>query len=406
MDSKDDVDSEATAAIELDNVIANPSEGGSVPIETGVLPRSFEEMIGQTELVRRLARLVEIARRRKESLGHILLVGPNGSGRSTTAYIIARELGVNLKAVEASQIERGGDLAAIVNDLDEGDVLFVENINRLRKDLAAILVPATKDFELSVIVGKGPGARTMRLAVKPFTLVGTAERQSDCPRDLLNAFHAVLSFQTYSENEMLELAARLATQLGISFEPRAQALIAKLADGNPARTEMMMRRLELVEKRPISEEDARDMLSLLGIDSGPPVEALGEIPTEWAQLTGIDFEKLIAALLNKMGFVAVITKASGDGGVDIEATLDKPIIGGRYLFQCKRLAADNLIGSPTVREFYGALVADRKAVKGILITTSGFTPHAREFAANLHIELIDGNGLAQLVREFGGSSEQ
>jgi holliday junction DNA helicase RuvB len=405
MDSKDDVDSEATAAIELDNVIANPSEGGSVPIETGVLPRSFEEMIGQTDLVRRLARLVEIARRRKESLGHILLVGPNGSGRSTTAHIIARELGVNLKAVEASQIERGGDLAAIVNDLDEGDVLFVENINRLRKDLAAILVPATKDFELSVIVGKGPGARTMRLAVKPFTLVGTAERQSDCPRDLLNAFHAVLSFQTYSENEMLELGARLATQLGISFEPRAQALIAKLADGNPARTEMMMRRLELVEKRPISEEDARDLLSLLGIDSGPPVEALGEIPTGWAQLSGIDFEKLIAALLNKMGFVAAMTKASGDGGVDIEATLDKPIIGGRYLFQCKRFAADNLIGSPTVREFYGALVADRKAVKGILITTSGFTPHAREFAANLHIELIDGNGLAQLVREYGGPSE-
>ncbi len=102
-----------------------------------------------------------------------------------------------------------------------------------------------------------------------------------------------------------------------------------------------------------------------------------------------------------MGFVAEITKASGDGGVDIEATLDRQIIGGRYLFQCKRFVGDNLVGSPTVREFYGALVADRKAVKGVLITTSGFTPQAREFAANLHIELIDGNGLAQLVREHG-----
>ena len=142
------------------------------------------------------------------------------------------------------------------------------------------------------------------------------------------------------------------------------------------------------------------MLSLFGFDSRSPSEALPEgISTEWAKLSGIDFEKLIAALLSKIGFVAVITKASGDGGVDIEATLDKPIIGGRYLFQCKRFAPDNLIGSPTVREFYGALVADRKAVKGILITTSGFTPQAREFAANLHIELIDGNGLAQLVRE-------
>jgi len=127
---------------------------------------------------------------------------------------------VNLRAVEASQIGRVGDLAAIVNDLNEGDVLFVENTNQLRKDLVTVLLPALKDFEMSIIVGKGHGARTMRLAVRPFTLIGTAERLSDCQRDLLNAFHAVLSFQTYNELEMVELAARLAAQGGISFEPQ------------------------------------------------------------------------------------------------------------------------------------------------------------------------------------------
>jgi len=160
----------------------------------------------------------------------------------------------------------------------------------------------------------------------------------------------------------------------------------------------------MVEKRPISEQDAKEMLSLFGFYGGSSAQTLEEIPTEWAELSGINFEKLIAALLNKMGFITEVTKASGDGGVDIEAMLDRPIIGGRYLFQCKRFAADNLIGSPTVREFYGALVADRKAVKGILITTSGFTPQAREFAANLHIELIDGIGLAQLLQEYGRPS--
>jgi len=204
---------------------------------------------------------------------------------------------------------------------------------------------------------------------------------------------------------MVELSARLAAHSGVSLEPPASALVARLADGNPGRAETIIRRLDMVEKRPVSEHDAKEILSLFGIDSGSPVQTFEEIPTEWAKLSGIDFEKLIAALLNKMGFIAEMTKASGDGGVDIEAKLDRPIIGGRYLFQCKRFAADNLIGSPTVREFYGALVADRKAVKGILITTSGFTPAAREFAANLHIELIDGNGLSKLLREHGQPSE-
>jgi Holliday junction resolvasome RuvABC ATP-dependent DNA helicase subunit len=367
------------------------------------LARSFAEMIGQKDLVSRLTKLVEIARKREEVLGHILLLGPDGCGKRTVSHIIARELGVNLRATE--EIKWAGDLAAIVNDLDEGDVLFVENINRLRKDLLAVLLPALKDFELNIIVGKGRGARSMKLAVKPFTLVGTAEKQSDCPRDLLNAFHAVLSFQPYNEAEIVEFAARLAAQAGVTLEPPTKALVARLSGGNLGRAKMMMDRLRLVEKQPVSEHDAHEMLSLFGFDGGSRAQTLEGIPTEWAQLSGIDFEKLIASLLSKMGFVAEMTKASGDGGVDIEATLYKPIIGGRYLFQCKRFAADNLIGSPTVREFYGALVADRKAVKGILITTSGFTPAAREFAANLHIELIVGNGLAQLVREHGGPGD-
>jgi hypothetical protein len=271
--------------------------------------------------------------------------------------------------------------------------------------LVDVLLPALRHFELNIIVGKGPGARALRLALEPFTLVGTAEKQSDCSRDLLNAFHAVLSFQPYTEPEMVELTGQLAAQAGTSFEPPASSLVARLADGNQGRAELMIRRLRLVENQPISEHDAKETLSLFGFDSGSPVQTFEEIPAEWVQLSGIDFEKLIATLLSKMGFVAVITKASGDGGVDIEAMLDKPIIGGRYLFQCKRFAPDNLIGSPTVREFYGALVADRKAVKGILITTSGFTPAAREFAANLHIELIDGNGLSKLLREHGQPSE-
>ena len=238
----------------------------------------------------------------------------------------------------------------------------------------------------------------MRLAVKPFTLIGTALKEADCPHDLLDSFEVLLPLQPYREQEMLQLTDRFAQQIGVSFEPSAAAAVAKFSDGRPGRAESLVRRLRLVEKRPVSEQDAKEMLSVFGY--GRTVAAGLEVAgTDWTRLSGIEFERLITQLLNGMGFVAEMTKASGDGGVDIEAVFDRPIVGGRYLIQCKRFALDAPVGSPVVREFYGALVADRKAIKGILMTTSSFTPQAREFADNLPIELIDGEQLARLLSE-------
>jgi Holliday junction DNA helicase RuvB len=248
----------AAAAIKsgavVDAVVDLP-QGDVVAEETGVLPKSFAEMIGQKELLRRLTKLVELARSHQQPLGHTLLVGPDGCGKSTTARIIARELGVNLREVP-SQIERAGDLNAMIADLDEGDVFFVQNIGRLRRELISVIVDVMRDFELRIVVGKGPGARAMRLAVKPFTLVGTVEKQSDCPRDLLNAFHMVLPFHPYNEAEIVEFAARLTAQAGIALEPPTKALVARLSDGNFARAEMMMSKLKLIEKQPVNEHDA------------------------------------------------------------------------------------------------------------------------------------------------------
>jgi restriction system protein len=138
------------------------------------------------------------------------------------------------------------------------------------------------------------------------------------------------------------------------------------------------------------------MLSVLGYN----VSHTGMLHTDGMDLnslSGIEFEHFITEALRKLGFIAEMTRTTGDGGIDIEASLDRPLVGGRYLIQCKRLSGDNLVGSPTVREFYGALIADRRAAKGILITTSGFSSQARDFAANLPIELIDGEQLAKLL---------
>ncbi len=329
-------------------------------------PGSFGEIIGQAEVVRRLTALVELARRSHEPLGHILLLGPHGCGKRTMARVIARELGVSLGTVDSSRIDKAIDFVAIINDLEEGDILHLPNVNRTRQPLIDVIYPAMKDFEVQITLGKGPTARLMRLAVKRFTCIATAQKEADCPPDLVSLFDVVVRLQAYSQAEMLQITDRLATRVGISIDPAASALVARLADGNPGRAESLVRRLRLVEKQPVSEWDAQEMLSVFGYGGGTSAPNLSGAPTDWASLSGIEFERLIAALLNSMGLAAEMTKATGDGGVDIEAILDRPIVGGRYLFQCKRFAPNTLVGSPTVREFYGALVADRKALKGIL----------------------------------------
>jgi Holliday junction resolvasome RuvABC ATP-dependent DNA helicase subunit len=362
-------------------------------------PRSLNELVGQTEVVRRLTALVEITRRNEEVFPHTLLLGTDGCGKKTLAHIIAREMGVNVRETSSAAIDRVGDLAGIITDLDKGDILLIVNIGRLRNQLVDPLASTLRTFELDIMVGKGPGARAMKLALKPFTLIATAERENDCPRELLNSFDVVLPFQRYREAEIVELANRFAAEACISIDLGAASVVANLAEGNPGKAEILVRRLKMVERQPISESDAQKILSIFGRGTGGPEPSSGIVPSDWRLLSGIEFEELITAFLKRMGFTAEMTKATGDGGVDIEATLDRPIIGGRYLFQCKRFAADALVGSAAVREFYGALIADRKAVKGVFITTSGFTPHAREFAQNLPIELIDGEQLARLIAD-------
>jgi Holliday junction DNA helicase RuvB len=386
---------EPAVSLLTENVLVDPE---------GPQPRTFLEIVGQTDAVRRIMTLVNAARRRGETLSHTLLIGPEGCGKRTLAQVIAREIGANIRSTSGSAIERVGDLAAIfVSDLAKNDVLLVHNIGQLRNYLVNILVPALRDFELDIIVGKGPGARKMKLSVKPFTLIGTVRKHRECPPDLLSAFDVVLPLAPYSEEEMLLLTQRRAPYASLSLEPAAAALVARLADHNPGQIGTLLRHLRLVDKQPVDREAAAEILSVFGYGGTPSAGTAGTQTTHWNALSGVDFERVIVELLNSLGFTAAMTKATGDGGVDIEATLDRPIVGGRYLFQCKRFAPDALVGSAAVREFYGALVADRKAVKGVFVTTSGFTPHAREFAENLPIELIDGEQLAHLIADKAGT---
>ena len=164
-------------------------------------PRSLAEFVGQERIRKVLAMSIEAARQRGEPLDHVLFSAPPGLGKTSLAHIIARELGINLRVTSGPAIERAGDLAAIVNDLDEGDVLFIDEIHRLARVVEEILYPAMEDFELNIVVGKGPGARTMKLAVKPFTMVGATTRSGLLSSPLRDRFgqHYHLDFYTHSE---------------------------------------------------------------------------------------------------------------------------------------------------------------------------------------------------------------
>jgi Restriction endonuclease len=255
------------------------------------------------------------------------------------------------------------------------------------------------DNKLTITIGQGHAARKHVMDIKPFTLIGTCPKKADCPQELMKEFSLVLALQPYSTDSLQAIASNNAKKLGAVLELGAAGLISSSSDGRPGSVESLLRRvLKAVNKDVVTADDVAQAFKVFGIKASAdmPTNGYGNIQN----LSGVDFEKLITNLLVRMGFQAEMTRTSGDGGIDIVAMLDKPIIGGRYLFQCKRFAPDNLIGAPTLRDFYGAVTADR-AVKGVFITTSDFTTQAKDFAQKSGLELINLGQLQRLLQEYG-----
>ena len=355
----------------------------------------FKDIAGQKEVTSRLSAFIGFFRSTGGVLGHILLIGEDGMGKATIAEAFAGELGVVFQKLDTSKIEAQGDLTAIMANMRERQVLLLSNPQHLRNIYLSRVIEVLRNFRMEIVIGQGPAARKHVIEVKPFTLISTCVKKPDCPAELFGEFSLVLSLQPYTRSELQLIADKIARSMRASLSAGAAELIARSCDGKPGHLEPILQRLiRSINKQEISENDVVQAFSAFGISVRQDASAneAGSIQN----LSREDFERLITKLLFRMGFQAEMTKTTGDGGIDIVATLDKPIFGGRYLFQCKRFAPDNLISSPTVRDFYGAVTADR-AVKGIFITTSTFSNQAREFGERVGIELID---FAQLQRLF------
>lgn len=239
-------------------------------IENSLRPNSFDEYIGQTKVKEALSVYIQAAKNRKESLDHVLLYGPPGLGKTTLSHIIANELGSQFKVTSGPAIEHAADLAAILTNLNQNDVLFIDEIHRLNKTVEEILYPAMEDFALDFIVGKGPSARNMRLKIKPFTLIGATTRAGMLTNPLRDRFGVICRLELYSEDELAIIIRRSAKILGISIEEDACSEIAKRSRGTPRIANRLLKRVrdyaQVLGEGVINKQIADKTLQIMEID--------------------------------------------------------------------------------------------------------------------------------------------
>lgn len=239
-------------------------------IENSIRPKLFKDYVGQTQVKRNLSIYIEAAKQRGESLDHVLFYGPPGLGKTTLAGIIANEMEVNMKITSGPAIEKPGEMAAILNNLQEGDILFVDEIHRLNRQVEEVLYPAMEDYAIDIIIGKGASARSIRLDLPKFTLVGATTRAGMLTAPLRDRFGVVNRLEFYTTEELEEIVLRTAKLFKVELEKKAAVEIAKRSRGTPRLANRLLKRVrdfaQVKYDGRITEEVANFALDLLEVD--------------------------------------------------------------------------------------------------------------------------------------------
>ena len=343
--------------IETDRLIAPAVQGQpEETLERALRPRQLDEYVGQEKIRGQLSIFIEAARGRREALDHVLLFGPPGLGKTTLAHIVAREMGVNLRQTSGPVLERAGDLAALLTNLEPRDVLFIDEIHRLSPVVEEVLYPALEDFQIDIMIGEGPAARSVKLDLPPFTLVGATTRAGMLTNPLRDRFGIVSRLEFYTTAELARIVARSARLLEADLADDGATEIAARSRGTPRIANRLLRRVrDFAQVRAggrITREVADAALSMLDVDAH-----------------GLDLmdRKLLLAVLEKFGGGPVgvdnLAAAIGEERDTIEDVLEPYLIQQGFLQRTPR----GRIATSTAYRHFG-LAAPSEAGPGELWT--------------------------------------